>query len=72
VLARSVHVDGEQSRSGVEDLLVSGCQADQLAVAVRSPVTSHEHQGRRSVEVFRQGPRATRLVDDGEISNGHR
>jgi len=46
---------------------VSHCQADQLAVAVRSPIAAQEDQHRGGVKVIRKPPRLCFLVGEGEI-----
>lgn len=48
------------------------CQADQLAVAVRSPVASEHHKHRSSVQVVSERPRVTSLVCHREFDTCHR
>lgn len=70
--AGGVDVEGIQARTGIEELGVPDRQADQLAVAVRSPVAAQEDEERRSVEVVGQPPRTAGLIEDGEVGNpGH-
>ena len=50
---------------------MSKCQADQLAVAVRSPITAEKDKYGRGIEMIEEGPRLRFLVDGGEVGNGH-
>jgi hypothetical protein len=52
--------------------MMSECHADQLTVAVRSPVPSEKEQYHRVATVIGQGPRFITLIKQGEVGgSGH-
>lgn len=67
MLGWRVDTDGEQPGAGCEELFVSGCQADQLAVAIRSPIATEEDEQRSAVELIGELPRTAGLIDGGRI-----
>jgi hypothetical protein len=71
-LTDGVHRDGNDPDPGVEELVVSRCQADQLAGAVRSPVSTIEHDQHCRIPVLGQGPRVAGLIGKREVGESHR
>ena len=67
MLLGRVDIDADDSAACRENLVMTVCQADQLAVAVRSPVSAQEDDGYGGIQVVRQGPGITRLIDQREV-----
>lgn len=50
---------------------MSRSQADQLAVAIGSPIAPHEHENRRRIEMVGEVPRMTRRIGQREVGRLH-
>jgi hypothetical protein len=72
VLRRAVDVYSEDPGTELQDLVMSLRQADQLAVAIRSPVAAQEHEHCRRVQMIRERPGPACLIGDGEVGSLHR
>ena len=71
VLAGRVDIDGKDTYPEGEELFVMEGDADQLPVAVRSPISPKEEQQKARVIKICSGNRRTRLIEKCEIGNGH-
>jgi len=67
MFTRRVDVDCGDYRTRIQEFVVSQCHADQLAVAVRSPISAQEEQHHAMTAVIREGPRFAGLVEQREV-----
>ena len=71
VPAGIIDVDRRHPETGSQYLGMALRQADQLAVAIWSPVAAQEDQEHPGVQMIGQPPRLPRLVVEGEVGDGH-
>jgi hypothetical protein len=72
MLPRRIDVDGGNNGASRCEFTMSECHADQLTVAVRSPIPSQKEQYHGMAAVIRQGPRFTTLIQQCEVRRfGH-
>lgn len=62
MLTGRVHVYGGNHCPCIYEIVVSKCHADQLTVAIGSPIAPQEQQDNGVLTVVRKGPRVTSLV----------
>jgi hypothetical protein len=67
VLTGGIDVDRDNNRATLCEFLMSECHADQLTVAVRSPVPSQKQHYHRVATLIRQGPWFTALIEQCEV-----
>ena len=72
MLSGRVDVYAEDTSACGEKLFMPKCQADQLAVAIRSPITAKKQENGCGIEVIEESPWLSRLIDNGEVGDGHR
>ena len=71
MLGRRVDVNRQDSYSSIEELVVSLGDADQLRVAIWSPIAPQEEQQHAGVKVVRERHIQIGLISKGEVWYGH-
>ncbi len=69
MLSGRVHIYPDNNRPGFGEFLISQSQADQLTMAIRSPVAPQEEQDDSRPSIRRQRPGLPRLVLECEIGS---
>ncbi len=67
MLARGIDIDCDDNCPSFGEFTMSECHADQLAVAIRSPIPTQKEQYHRMAVLIRQDPRFTALVEQCEV-----
>ncbi len=71
MLRGCVDVDGRHNGACLSDFGVSQGHADQLAVAIRSPIAAQEEKHDGVAAMIGEGPGLSCLVDEGEVRCSH-